>query len=333
MHLFAVISLLLLAFLCCTTASGYKGVILFCPGGRKETMELQVKYVLKLLEYYDGFIARYDIWDVAWKEEDSNYLRTLPQLHPKIRILYTPFMEGGKRGGEIASKQFAFIYSTFYRHDIYKDYIFVKLDDDIVFIDVLMFPQFILNRIQSSAFLLSANVINNDVSLFYEIDRIHRGFLSKYGEVVTRNRRHNEGLIPHSPQKYLSINFVSFLGSALLYINHEFSNGIGMHDEYKLTAMIPTRIEVNASHAIDPRFTVVHYSYGGDSVNYYGKQYFFIPSYHALAGEYLTDFDNKVKSLGDLCREVLKYFEQPVNDESTASTAQSPQRVTLVEVQ
>jgi hypothetical protein len=204
-------------------------------------------------------------------------------------------MEGGKRGGEIASKQFAFIYSTFYRHDVYKDYIFVKLDDDIVFIDILLFPQFIFNRILSSAFLLSANVVNNDVSLVSEMDRIHRDFLSEYGEVITQNRLRNGGLVPHPPQKYLSINFVSFFGSSLLYINHEFSNGIGIHDEYKLTAMIPTRIEINASNAIDPRFTVVHYSYGGDSVNYYGKQYFFLPSYNALATEYLTDFDNKMK--------------------------------------
>jgi hypothetical protein len=302
----------------------FKGIILFCPAGRKQTMEIQVKYVVKLMEHFSEFISRYDIWDVAWKEEDSKYLGTLPQLHPKIRVLYTPFMEGGKRSSEIASKQFAFIYSTFYRHEIYKDYIFVKLDDDIVFVDVLMFPHFIYNRALSSSFLLAANVVNNDVDLFYQFYDIHVSFISNYKTNYTTNRMLDA--ISYDRNKYLSINFISFFGSDLFHINHEFSNGIGADDEYRLANYIPRNKEVDRDNMIELSMTVVHYSFGHDTVHYSLDVHSFIPYYHQISEEYFQSLDEEVTTLKSVpaWEQFLQLFPKSNESQTTGAAVVAP---------
>jgi hypothetical protein len=276
----------------------------FCPAGRKATLEMQIKYTLKLLEYFDDLIARYDIWDVAWTEEDSNYIKTLSQLHPKIRVLYTPYVGGGNRGGQIASKQFAFIYSTYYRHEIYNDYIFVKLDDDIVFIDVIMFPFFIQHRVQSDAFLFSANIINciGNTPPEYFVD-LHRNFIMNFGTIVS-NHRLNKTIIPHDREFVLSINFVSFLGKDLEKINLEFSDGNGAVDEFRLYNKIPDYYDLQSE--IDGSFTVVHYSYGPAPQIYYGHFYHsFLPYYHQIYEEFITSNDDQIISLQSVYKQTI----------------------------
>jgi hypothetical protein len=298
--------------------SGYQGVILFCPAGRKTTLEIQIKYTLKLLEYFDDLIARYDIWDVAWTEEDSTYIKTLSQLHPKIRVLYTPYVGGGKRGGETASKQFAFIYSTYYRHEIYKDYIFVKLDDDIVFIDIAMFPFFIQHRVQSDAFLFSANIINciGDTPPEYFVD-IHQDFLMNFGAILS-NHRLNKTITPHDREFVLSINFVSFLGKDLEKINLEFSDGTGAMDEFRLYHKIPDYYDLQ--NEIDGSFTAVHYSYGQAPQIYYGHFYHsFLPYYHQLHEEFIKSNDDQIISLRSVYKQMVSEI-LAVNSSYTTNT-------------
>lgn len=290
-------------------ANTYKGVILFCPGGRKETMEIQIQYVLVLLQKFDSLISQYDIWDVAWSEEDSKYLKELSLLHPKIRLLHTPW-KGAQRAGKIGSQQFAFIYSTFYKYEIFKDYIFIKLDDDIVFIDIFTFPRFLLKRIfLPDSFLLSAYVVNNQVSLSQDFSLIHGNFINNTFSILFQHRQYTNMIIPHSNKLYLSINFICFSGADLLEINREFSNGIGEFDEYRLSILTPNRIEVRRNHSIDPSFIVVHFSYHHTDYVYLEKE-FYLNKYRTLAKEYFQNFDEDFKKYEDneAIHQVQQYF-------------------------
>jgi hypothetical protein len=264
--------------------------ILFCPAGRKSTMSIQIRYVFHLLEFFPELISAYHIWDVAWSEEDSEYLKTLPLLHPKIKLLYTPY-ELGNRADDIASKQFAFIYSTFYQQEIFQNNILIKLDDDIVFMDVLLFPEFLRSRLYSRSFLLSANVINSNREKFREFDNIHLNFLNDYGDIVTVHRL-QKTLIPVNCTERLSINFVAILGSDLQLINDEFSNKIGSEDEYRLCTEIACR--ENRDNEIDGRFTVVHYSFGGNTVDYGNSREYYITFYEQLADVIFNEVAEKV---------------------------------------
>uniref|UniRef100_A0A6C0JF75 Glycosyltransferase n=1 Tax=viral metagenome TaxID=1070528 RepID=A0A6C0JF75_9ZZZZ len=252
-------------------------VIFFCPAGREPVLSIQIKYIQKLLDL--DIVHEYHIWNFAWNTNDSNYVESLCNLHPKIIIKSSPFI-GGDRGSQTASFQFAYMFHDYYKYDEYNDYIFIKIDDDVVFIDTNNFEKFIDFRLNSDAFLCSANVINNDQGIFYYkngFEIIHNDFTSNYKTILENNS--NKNSCQHELEERLSINFISFLGKDLKYINDEFSNGIGSNDEWRLCNVIPKKI--NKINEICLFMTVVHYAYGG----IIDKKY--LPDYERISNLFL----------------------------------------------
>ena len=231
-------------------------VILFCPGGRKNILSIQLLNMVKILDY--DIVFEYHIWDFSWTEEDSFYISQLHNIHPKIKIKTSPY-NNASRAGEVASKQFAYFLCSYYNFETYCDYIFIKVDDDICFIDTNNFEKFVDGRIKSNSFLYSANVINNNHLVTSDFDNLHNEFINNYNNILNKNNLKNSELF--SNEKRLSINFVSFLGKDLKYINKEFSNGIGSNDEWRLCHTIPKIL--GRHNEICLFMTVVHYAFGG----------------------------------------------------------------------
>ncbi|MFW8596051.1 hypothetical protein [Cribrihabitans neustonicus] len=212
--------------------------ILTCFAGRRQFMEVQLKYVLKLLDRYE-WLERYDVWNFAWDEEDRRWLETLPDLHPKIRVCHAPAEGEAARAGDLASKQFAHFFTDAYPAREYRDAVFVKMDDDTPYIDVNNFGNFIAIRAAfPQYFLVSADVTNNDLRV-EDPTKSHEKLLATlegqgqtgpvYGQVYSNTLR-------------LSINFVSWLGTDLPFIRDEFSNGIGSDDEWRMCHSIASRL-------------------------------------------------------------------------------------------
>ena len=231
-------------------------VILICPGGRKKILSIQLLYINKLLDL--DIIFEYHIWDFSWNKEDSDYISQLHTIHPKIKIKYSPY-KNATRAGKIASQQFSYFLSEYYKFETYFDYILVKLDDDISYIDISNFEKFIYGRIKSEAFLYSANVINNNHLRGSDFDKLHNEFINNYDNILKKNNLKTSEMFPNT--RILSINFVAFLGKDLKYINKEFSNGDGSNDEWRLCNTIPNALERH--NEICLFMTVVHYAFGG----------------------------------------------------------------------
>ena len=231
-------------------------VILFCPGGRKNVLSIQILNMVKILDL--NIVFEYHIWDFAWTEEDSHYISQLHTIHPKIKIKNSPY-KNASRAGDIASKQFAYFLCDYYKFENYSEYVFIKLDDDICFIDTNNFEKFVNCRIRSDSFLYSANVINNNHQSVSDFDKLHNEFISSYDTILKMNNLKSSEVF--SNNKRLSINFVSFLGKDLKYINEEFSNGIGSNDEWRLCHTIPKKL--GRDNEIGLFMTVVHYAFGG----------------------------------------------------------------------
>ncbi len=215
---------------------------------------------------YLRIVLAYDIWDVAWTAQDSNFLRSINSSHPKLRVRLTPFTGAG-RAGDVASKQFAFLFHSAYPADKHADHIFIKLDDDIAFIDVPQFEAFIAAReSDTESFLMSANVINHDHEVDWNGQRaLHLQFLANGTQMLTERHgaleaRH--GVEPISADHRISFNFAAYLGADLPHIAEEFANGIGADDEWRVCCVVPPRLR--RGNAVDQRFTVVHYAFGGE---------------------------------------------------------------------
>jgi hypothetical protein len=144
--------------------------------GREYCMELQLPYILKILN--DNPNAEYHVWNFARNESDNTYLNTLPDRHNRIKI-FNDYYAGEntveeciKRPNLICSCKKCRVgeWSKPYEHytsEEFKDHIFVKLDDDIVYLDLPNFELYLKTIEGNPEFVVSANVINNGACSFY----------------------------------------------------------------------------------------------------------------------------------------------------------------------
>jgi hypothetical protein len=124
-------------------------VIFFVFGGRKPNMELQLPFVRRILELNPQ--VEYHIWDLARDEADSKYLRRIKG--DRITVC-TDF------AGENPWQRFTDVYRH-YAQPEYAGCLFVKGDDDVVFIEATRFTDFITAVDENRDAFVSANVVNN----------------------------------------------------------------------------------------------------------------------------------------------------------------------------
>lgn len=126
--------------------------VLFAFYGRRPNIELQMPYVRRILAQNPD--VEFDVWDLSKTREDHEYIRGLTGDRITVR---DRFWDG---------KWFHF--NKVWRHYIrpeYSDCLFVKLDDDVVFLETDTFPTFIRAVDENRDSVVSALTINNGASM------------------------------------------------------------------------------------------------------------------------------------------------------------------------
>lgn len=134
--------------------SMYRGyhVVANTAAGRRRYMQYLVPFVLACDE-----IERYDIWVHTHDTEDIEFFQLLEKQYPKIHLIYQPDgIVGGNR-----------TINPFYRFCCEPNTIYIKLDDDIVWMEPDALKKMIDFRIDNpSYFVVSPLVINNSLSTY-----------------------------------------------------------------------------------------------------------------------------------------------------------------------
>lgn len=139
-------------------------VILFVFAGRQPNLELQLPFVRRILEDHPN--VEYHVWNFARNDADRAYIKTIEG--ERITV-----WNGSNRNGFASpiptavkgAKQFgAGEHNAAYRHysqPEFKDHLFVKVDDDIVFLETARFGIFIeaINAHRDASMV--ANIVNN----------------------------------------------------------------------------------------------------------------------------------------------------------------------------
>ncbi|MBH9970708.1 MULTISPECIES: hypothetical protein [Commensalibacter] len=166
------------------------------------------------------------------------------------------------------------------RIDLFKDDVFLKCDDDIVYIELEKLKEFIeFRRRNDEYFLLSANVVNNGVCAYFQKENLSipdevgefelppngfKGSLWENGEKAEKLHSYfikNRGKpLPLTSKivewdKRLSINFISWKGRDLRFMMLPFQ----CDDEQILTSNTPQYL--NRKTALFSDFTVSHLSF------------------------------------------------------------------------
>lgn len=126
-------------------------VIIVEFAGRRPNVELQIPLVTRVLEQHPN--VEWHLWNFARNDGDNLYLRTL--ANERISV-FSQFY--GKRLGGWRGMHRPFRY---YSAPEFKDCLFVKMDDDIVFFEADRFADFVAAINGNRDCVISAKVINN----------------------------------------------------------------------------------------------------------------------------------------------------------------------------
>lgn len=174
-------------------------------------------------------------------------------------------------------------YYTYYSEEEYKDDIFIKMDDDLVYLDLDHLKEFVeFRKTHPQYFLVSANVINNGVCAYHQqqygaIDKsimrfsydTFKGKLWESGQLAERLHRyfiHNtdrfnyQGYVRLPLGDRLSINCVSWLGRDFKEMRH-----FNYYDEEQMSQQVPKKLR--RQNVIYNNFIVSHLSFYSQEQN------------------------------------------------------------------
>ncbi len=247
-------------------------VILTCFAGRKRYLEILLKYAEYL--YQKGHIHEVHLWDFTRNAEDTEWLKSSPTItsSPYISVKH------------VINKHSWLEYYRHYTPSAYAEHVIIKCDDDIVFIDVKTFPDFIQRTVEQDEYLLRfPSIINNGVCAHYQqkwgliptsldtfpydtycgklwasaeiCQKLHEHFLDNHETWLETTRALPDKTHKHALGNRISINFFAVCSKNLnLY------QMVGSDDEKDLSMTLSRRLQ--KKHAVDTKFTVSHFAFG-----------------------------------------------------------------------
>ena len=211
-------------------------------------------------------VDRYDIWVNTTNMQDIEYFKLMAERYPKINLVWQPdgICDGIKS------------INAFYRYCIEEDTVYVKIDDDIVWMEPDTFEKMVKFRMEHrEAFLVTPQVVNNPMgSYLWQV----KGLLN-YGKYMTADPKHRVlwkrgafaeelhhyflGIMEKDAESYrklyfgpvpeacnrFSINFIMWFGGDMARINGD----------------VPGDDEEYLSSVVAPKFGKVNY-YNGDCI-------------------------------------------------------------------
>ncbi len=126
---------------------------IFC--GRKKYLEIQMKYIKKLI--FLGLIQEVHLWAFTTNHMDLEYLKEINAIDENIYKIFYP---------QEPEKRIWYHYYNYYYKNVNEYDIVIKADDDIIYIDINEFKNFIRNITEDKLYF--PNIINNDVCAYYQ---------------------------------------------------------------------------------------------------------------------------------------------------------------------
>lgn len=208
--------------------SDYK-VVVVIPAGRERFLSILIPALLKQEVYFDEL----RLFVNTNVESDISYMRSLN--HPKITLDYRPNIILRKTPGKNMIHSEA--YNNYAIHElphkcIDPDTIYIRVDDDVIWISDDFVKSIVETRINSNAFLVFGNIINNAV-----IDSIHQDIGAlKWDNLLECDCFH-----------YESIHSIPLLiAKHEQFLNHLANDNLSVYSKIIKRILPPMRVSVNA---------------------------------------------------------------------------------------
>jgi len=252
-------------------------VIMFAFWGRRPNVELQLPFITRMLDEHPE--VEFHGWNLAHTNEDATWLKHL-KVHERFHVR-------NDFAGPRAYTRMSQVWK-FYADEEYRDTLFVKFDDDVVFIEVERFGDFLAAIPENEHTVLSAKTINNGACTALE-PGLWRGFSqlriplldvhmsNEYAvmshEFMFKNWRSLMGqpleIIP--TQDWLSINFIGMDWGALHFVANRIGQRSPEHIAGRYWAPSQRIGDEGACNLIDRAilegFLVAHLTFGPQKID------------------------------------------------------------------
>lgn len=248
-------------------------VVVCTPAGRQEYLEILIPYILRSR----GVIDEYQIWLNTQDESDIAYIRNLESLFPGFVRVVDP----DPNIPIIPDKKGYSIYQ-FFKGCVERGTVYIRLDDDIVFVDKEAIETLARFRIQNPQyFLVYGNIINNSICShlhqrfgivdqqagtvgYWCVDDVgwnsglfaehcHRWFFHHYHD--GRHDKYKFKKWDLNVFERVSINVISWLGDEFA----EFNGEVGVDEEQWLSVDKP--LSISKMNAICGQSLFAHYAF------------------------------------------------------------------------
>lgn len=257
-------------------------VIAVTPAGRKAYLELLIP---QLLEYHkEGVLDEYHMWVNTTVESDINYMESIEQKYPDfVRLRYLPDDKPCRGNMSI---------HWFFKECTAPDTIYVRFDDDIVYLDtVSAFKSFLKFRVENPHYFVVYGTILNNALIAHILQRFNKvdlkagiagyacmdeigwrsgAFAANLHDQIIRRitspdpehlneplahfRFEGEWMLYHNER--VSINCLSWLGSEF---NRACQGNVGWDEEQEIASDMPNRLGL--MNTIFGGYCCVHYAF------------------------------------------------------------------------
>lgn len=225
--------------------------IVVTPAGRQRYLEILCEHLKCAFE--KGSIDEWHLWLNTHNQNDIDYMVDLEREYPWIHVIR---IEQGPQCDN-------FTICKFFQHECDDDAVYIRLDDDIVFLDEHFFDTMFEYRLQNPQyFLVYANIINNAYISHYHqqnnlvtyprqcgkncmdvvgwkdphfAEAIHRAFLKDYRDGTIQKWYASFDPIVVEDYARVSINVISWIGSSF----KKFNGIVGRDEELWLSVTKP----------------------------------------------------------------------------------------------
>lgn len=255
-------------------------VVLITVCGRKRFLEIQLPYLLRLKS--SGIVFEHHLWVNTRNFEDLQFIEEIYRIDPSyFRLIFqTENIGKFEESGSPSVHHVGYMISPFFNYCVDPETIYVRLDDDICFIEVSAFADYIRFREEHPEFFLVFPIIVNNCMDFRIFPKHHPFCQSGYDEEKEwRPKGGQIGLhlhnvfFNHYPELYslkfsspaighmASVNCISWLGSEFAKFDGQVAK-IGDSYEKEEDWLIRTKPEeIGKPNAIFGGMIVCHYAF------------------------------------------------------------------------
>lgn len=241
-------------------------VCVVTPAGRAKHLSVLKRYIYKEME--SGLVDEWQLWKNTDNYHDITYIESMRYENPKVKVI------------DIGLGQYsAFNIYKFYQYTVEDDTIYLRFDDDIIFVEEGACRKLVVERLKNQhAFVICANIVNNTliswihqdigaldkdhgVANFTRMDEVahqssqfaqnvHDTFIKKHSEYNLRDYKF--------PNKVLK-DFDPFSISCFAYFGHDLQPINDVDEELWISSLRPKA--TNRPCEILGDALVVHYGY------------------------------------------------------------------------